>query len=65
MLKELTRIEARLERIEEKMDNYLERQAVVETKIDAQAGKITFLMTGIVSVIGAGLTWLLNKLFGG
>lgn len=61
---QLDRIEARVERMEAKMDNFLERQAVTETRLDVQSGRINTILAAIGAVCLAALTYVIN-LFGG
>jgi hypothetical protein len=64
MDQQLDRIEARVERMESKMDNFLERQAVTETLVANQSGQIRLILAGIGAVFMAAISYVLS-LFGG
>ncbi len=57
MKEELTRIEAKIDRIDEKLDNHLERIAKAETSLEGVRGSIKIGLTLILTIAG----WLISK----
>lgn len=62
---ELDAIEKRLERIEAKLDNHLERVAKSEEAINGMRGQIKLLMSAVLTVISAGAAAFFNGFTGG
>lgn len=58
MHEELVRIESRLERMEGKLDNHLERVSKLEEASASQRGQIRFIMSIIVAAVSAAFTYV-------
>jgi chromosome segregation ATPase len=58
-------IEDRLERIEEKLDRYLEATTEVKKDMEWMKGSVKIIITTIISGVGLFLSAVFNNLFGG
>lgn len=61
---DIAKLDERLDRIEQKLDNHLERVTRAETSINWIQGHLRVATAILISFIGAAVTYLFNKLPG-
>lgn len=61
---DIAKLDERLDRIEQKLDNHLERVTRAETSINWIQGHLRIATTILISFIGAAVTYFINKLPG-
>lgn len=64
MLDDFGRIEQRLDRIEGKLDNHLERVAKVEEAVEGMRGHIRLILSAITAVVTTGIMVLVQLIKG-
>lgn len=53
-----------LERIEEKLDNHVQRIVAIEEKTKANQGTIKVIVSGMIALATSAVTWIVKTLMG-
>lgn len=56
-------VDTRFDKLEDKIDNHMDRLARIETDVEHMKGHAKILITGVLSAVGAVLAGLIRKLF--
>lgn len=54
-------IDSRMDKLEVKLDNHLERISKVESEVNFLRGSIKYSLTAVITIIGSMISWYLSK----